>query len=95
MKYEYIFDPDKNRKLKNERGVGFEDIIALVDAGYLVDVVDNPNTRKYPSQRFYVVDVAGYIHLVPFVRDGHRIYLKTIYPSRKATRNYMGGKEVL
>lgn len=95
MDYEYIFDPDKNRQLKKERGIGFEEIIVLINAGYLLDVVEHPNKKRHPNQQFYVVDVAGYAYLTPFVRDGDSIYLKTIYPSRKATRKYMSGKEVL
>ncbi|MBI2891250.1 MAG: BrnT family toxin [Nitrospirae bacterium] len=91
--YEFEFDPAKNALLKKERGVSFEEIILLIDEGHLLDVVEHPNKARYPGQRIYVVDVGGYVHLVPFVREGNRITLKTVYPSRKATREYKERKE--
>lgn len=93
MDYEFEFDPAKNQKLKEERGISFEEIILLIDEGYLIDVVEHSNKEKYPSQQFYVVDVDRYVYLVPFVREGNRIFLKTIYPSRKATKEYLNKKE--
>ena len=91
--FEFEFDTEKNASLKRERGISFEEIILLIDEGHLLDVVEHPNNKKYPSQRFYVVDVDGYIHLVPFVREGNKIFLKTIYPSRKATKEYLRRKK--
>ncbi len=32
-----------------------------------------------------------YVYLVPFVKDGDGVFLKTIIPSRKATKRYLGG----
>ncbi len=54
-----------------------------------MDVLEHPNQGRYPGQQIYVVAVQEYIHLVPFViqEDGVR-FLKTIIPSRKATRDY-------
>jgi hypothetical protein len=31
---------------------------------------------------------AGYVHVVPFVETGEGYFLKTIIPSRKATREW-------
>ena len=59
----------------------------------LLDTIEHPNKEKYASQQFYVVDVEGYIYLVPFVEHGKHIFLKTIFPSRKHTQRYL--KEVL
>lgn len=84
--YEFEFDIEKNTSLKRERGISFEEIILLIDEGHLLDVVEHPNKLKYPRQQIYVVDVGGYIYLVPFVRNEAKIFLKTIYPSRKATK---------
>ena len=80
---------DKNRQLAEQRGVSFERIISAIERGGLVDVVEHPNQGRYPGQKVYVVDIEGYLHLVPFVTgtDGTR-FLKTIIPSRKATRDY-------
>jgi hypothetical protein len=30
------------------------------------------------------------VYLVPFIEDGHTVFLKTIIPSRNATRQYLG-----
>lgn len=70
--------------------MSFEGIVSAIERGGLLDVVEPPNQHRYPGQRIYVVDVDGYVHLVPFVTqaDGKR-FLKTIVPSRKATRDYL------
>lgn len=70
--------------------MSFEGIVSAIERGGLLDVVEHPNQHRYPGQRIYVVDVDGYVHLVPFVTqaDGKR-FLKTIVPSRKATRDYL------
>ncbi len=93
MAYEFEFDVGKNQKLKEERGISFEEIILLIEEGNLLDVVEHPNKLKYPHQQFYVLDVNDYVYLVPFVREGNKIFLKTICPSRKATKEYLGKKE--
>jgi hypothetical protein len=86
------FDANKNAWLLRERGISFEQIIALIEAGKLVQVLEHPDKQKHPTQMLYEVDVAGYIYVVPVVRQGRTLFLKTIYPSRKATRKYrMGG----
>src|SRR3989338_4516528 len=91
----FEFDIEKNRVLKRDRGISFEEIILLIDEGNLLDVVEHPNRLKYGNQQIYVVDVEGYAYLVPFVREGNTIFLKTIYPSRKATREYLAKREDL
>ena len=55
-------------------------------------VLEHPDARKYPDQLLYEVDVDGYIHVVPVVRQGRSLFLKTIYPSRKATRKQSKGE---
>lgn len=81
---------DKNTKLKAERGVSFEDIIlAIEDDETLLDIITHPNSKKYPQQKMYVVELYGYAYLVPFVRKENVIFLKTIIPSRKATKKYL------
>ena len=39
-----------------------------------------------------VVNVDGYAYLVPFVEDVQGVFLKTIIPSRKATKRYLNGE---
>jgi hypothetical protein len=85
----YAFDPDKNSWLIRERGMGFEQIIALIDAGKLLRVLEHPNQVKYRGQLLYEADVDGYVYVVPVVATGTTLFLKTIYPSRKATERLM------
>lgn len=86
---EYEYDPEKNIKLKEERGISFEEVIYYINNGHLLDVVRHPNKEKYLNQYLYVLDVDGYVYLVPFVRQGAKIFLKTIFPSRKHTKKYL------
>jgi hypothetical protein len=88
---EVIFDycSEKNIKLKQERGISFEEIIYYINDGHLLEIIEHHNKEKYTSQCFYVIDVEGYVYLVPFVKDGDRVFLKTIFPSRKHTKKYL------
>lgn len=86
MKYEW--NPEKNEKLKKERDISFERILFHLLEGDLWKTADHPNQKDYPGQRIYFVIVDGYIYLVPFVVEDEYIFLKTIIPSRKATRDY-------
>jgi len=87
----FSWDPEKNEKLKTERRVSFEDIFYSIERGFLLDTVDHPSKEKYPHQRIFVVLVNNYVYLVPFVEDKDGVFLKTIIPSRKATKQYLKG----
>ena len=80
---------EKNELLKQERGISFEEITVAVEAGGLLDVVPHPKPSKYPRQKIMIVAVAGYAYLVPFVEEDDHFFLKTIIPSRKATRDFV------
>lgn len=80
---------DKNDLLIQERGISFEDVTVAVEAGHLLEIVPHPNPGKYPRQKIMVVDVAGYAFLVPFIEEEDHFFLKTIIPSRKATRDFI------
>lgn len=84
----YVYNAEKNLKLLKERGIGFEDIIAILDTKKPLAVIDHPNKTKYPHQKIYVIDINGYAYLVPFERHSETVILKTIFPSRKITRSY-------
>jgi len=84
------WSPEKNQSLINERGVSFEDVLFYLQQGGLLDDVEHPNDDKYPNQRVFVLNIDGYVYLVPYVEDRKGIYLKTIIPSRKATKQYLG-----
>lgn len=80
---------DKNEVLKSARGVSFESIVVAVEADGLLDVLEHPNKSRYPNQKVLVVAFDGYVYLVPFVEEAHHFFLKTVIPSRKATRQYL------
>ncbi|MBI2476385.1 MAG: toxin [Candidatus Taylorbacteria bacterium] len=88
MKY-IDWNAEKNERLRREREIGFEDIRVALEEGGLLDIIPNPNTRRYPGQKVFVVAVGGYAYLVPFAEDKERIFLKTIIPSRKAKKKYI------
>lgn len=88
MKY-FDWDIQKDEQLKQERDVSFEDILIAIDEGNILDIVEHPNKKKYPSQRVFIVGIHGYAYAVPFVEDKEKIFLKTIIPSRKATKKYI------
>jgi len=91
MKY-YTWNGEKNRQLKAERNVSFEEVVFHIEAGHLLDIIEHPNPEKYKGQRVFIVNIEGYAYLVPFVESEHEIFLKTIIPSRKATRKYLRGE---
>lgn len=80
---------EKNIQLKKERNISFETIIAAIDSGWLLDITDHPNQVKYGHQKILCVNWDDYIYLVPFVKTGDTLFLKTIIPSRKATKKYI------
>ena len=89
MEAGFNWSMEKDRQLIDQRGVSFERVVSAIEQGALVDVLEHPNQDRYPGQLIYVVEIDEYLHLVPFVKepDGTR-FLKTIIPSRKATRDY-------
>ncbi|RZB36081.1 MAG: hypothetical protein SRB2_02490 [Desulfobacteraceae bacterium Eth-SRB2] len=89
----YRWNFEKNLKLKSECGISFEQIVMHIERGDILDVVRHPNQEEYPYQQIIVVEIDNYAYLVPFVEDENGKFLKTIIPSRKATRDYLGGKE--
>jgi len=88
MKY-FIWNSDKNEHLKRERDISFEQIVIQIEEGKLHDILEHPNQQKYEDQQIFVVELNEYIHLVPFVEDEEYVFLKTIIPSRKATKKYL------
>ena len=88
----YKWDFQKNEKLKVERGISFEQIVIHIERGDVLDLVVHPNQKKYPGQQIIVVEINEYAYLVPFAESSAGKFLKTIIPSRKTTRDYLGGK---
>jgi len=86
----YAWNKEKNQFLKAEREVSFEEVVVHIAAGDLLDIVEHPNPEKYEGQRMFIVKMREYVWLVPFVETDDEIFLKTIIPSRKATKKYLG-----
>jgi uncharacterized DUF497 family protein len=84
------WDQAKNEELKAERGVSFEDIVFHIEHGDVLDILEHPNQERYEGQRIFVIRRADYAYLVPFVEDESIVFLKTIIPSRRATKQYLG-----
>lgn len=88
----FTYSPEKNAKLKSERDISFEVIIAAIQNGQLLDILEHPNKSKYAHQRIYVVQIKSYVYLIPVVQDKNDcFFMKTIIPSRQAVKKY--GKE--
>ncbi len=85
----FRWSAEKNELLKLSRGVSFESIVVAIDSDGLLDIVEHPNVTKYPNQRVLVVSFDGYVYLAPFVEEPDYFFLKTVIPSRKATRDYL------
>ena len=86
----YAWSAAKNELLMNERGISFEEIVVNIQHGNEVDIFEHPNQKRYPGQKISVVLVGGYAYLVPYVENEDELFLKTIIPSRKATKQYPG-----
>ena len=82
----------KNELLRAQRGVDFEVVAVAIESGGLLDVLAHPHPERYPGQRIAVVDVGGYAMLVPYAEAEDHLFLKTVIPSHKATRAYLGGR---
>ena len=88
----FNWNNEKNEWLLEKRGICFEDILYYIDKGFLLDDLSHPNPDNYSGQRMLVVNVENYAYLVPYVENDDEIFLKTIFPSRKATKRYLEAK---
>jgi hypothetical protein len=88
----FRWNPDKNEWLKANRNICFEDVAFFIEKGNILDIIDNPNQKKYAGQKIYIININNYVFLVPFDKDNDGIFLRTIIPSRKMTRDYVGGQ---
>jgi uncharacterized DUF497 family protein len=87
----YDWSEEKNRQLKKQRSISFEEIVLCIQEGRTVAVLEHPSKEKYPNQRLYLIDYRRQIYVVPFVinKEEEAIFLKTIYPSRHYTKKYL------
>jgi uncharacterized DUF497 family protein len=89
MKF-FDWNSEKNQHLIDERNISFEEVIFMIQSGGLLDDVKHPNETEYPNQKIFIINIDDYAYLVPYVEDDNVIFLKTIIPSRKATKQYLG-----
>lgn len=87
----FRWNHEKNEQLKIDREISFEEIVLALEGNGLLDILRHPNESKYPNQRILIIEFERYVYLVPFVEDVDYYFLKTIIPSRKASRDYLGG----
>ena len=87
--HHFVWNSEKNAQLIRERGISFERVIYHIERNEILDVVKHPNPSKYPDQHMFILDIGNYAYLVPFIETKTEIFLKTIIPSRKATRKYL------
>ncbi len=90
---QFRWNHQKNAELKSEREISFEQIVLAIEGDGLLDTIRHPNLDKYPNQYVFVVAFEEYVYLVPFVEEAEFYFLKTIIPSRKATRDYLQRSE--
>ena len=84
------WNPTKNQQIIAGRGISFEDVVFYLMQGRLLDDIEHQNAEKYPHQRVFVINIDGYAYLVPYVENQKEIFIKTVIPSRKATKQYLG-----
>lgn len=94
LKKQKYFDwsDEKNGKLKKERNISFEEVVEAIKKGGLLNRLKHPNKQKYSNQYIFHIKIGNYVYTVPFVEEEDKIFLKTIYPDRIATKKYLGDK---
>lgn len=86
----FDWNEEKNKVIKKQRGVGFEDVVQAFEDGMVLDILEHHNPIVYENQKLFVVELNSYIHYVPFVVDNDKYFLKNIIPSRKLHKKYKG-----
>ena len=92
MAFKIIFSEEKNLLLKATRGIGFDEILDAMHQGDVLADVIHPD-QKRAHQRLFVIKIGEYAYAVPYVIDTNKesIFLKTAYPSRVLTSEYIKG----
>ena len=85
----FTFDRDKNTLLRQTRNISFEDVIYAIGKDKILDIFPNLSPQ-YAGQYVFVVEVDGYAYQVPFRHEEACVHLITVFPSRKATKKYLG-----
>jgi uncharacterized DUF497 family protein len=86
---DFDWNDEKNEFLKSTRGVSFEEVVFHIQNGDVLDIIKHPNADRSPKQNIIVLNIEGYVYLVPYLKERGVRFLKTIIPSRKATKEYL------
>lgn len=86
----FQWNAEKDVQLQQARGIGFEMVAQTIEEIGFLEIIKHPNQEKYPSQKMLVIKINNYVYLVPYVEDDNHYFLKTIFPSRKMTKKYLG-----
>ena len=86
MSINFKWNLEKNKSLMKDRGVCFEDVVTTIYEDKIIDTIKHPNKEKYPDQSIYIVELMGYVCMVPYVKDNDEIYLKTINNINKSNK---------
>lgn len=84
----YNWNIEKNNWLKENRDISFEKVILAIAQHHIKEVYEHPNQKKYPGQKIYEIEINDYVYLFPFIESKDELFLKTIIPSRKATKKH-------
>lgn len=91
MRKRFAWDAGKNDWLKANRGISFEEVLFFIEQGCLLETTEHLNKTRYPNQKIFTVMANNYVYIVPFVEDEMTVFLKTIIPSRRATKKFLKG----
>ena len=86
------WDATKNDLLRRERDVTFEEVVIAINDGNILDIIEHQDKKKFGHQLILVVEINNYAYIVPYVENDKEVFLKTIIPSRKATKTYLFSK---
>ncbi len=78
----------KNQLLKIQKGISFDEIVEKIEKREILGRKKHPNELKYPNQYIFLFGIEGYVYYVPYIENDNEIFLKTIIPSRKYTKEY-------
>lgn len=85
----YSWSEEKNRILKETRGIGFEQIIEAINNHQVIEELEHTNPHKYKNQKLMILKINDYVYCVPFIENGNHRFLKTLYASRKYKKQYL------
>lgn len=82
------YNQEKSDLLKAIRGISLKEVAEMVVNNInIIEIIENQN---YTNQSYFVLNINNYIWFCPFVETDSEIFLKTVFPNRKANKKYKG-----